>query len=128
MATLPLPAAARKKFGASLRTGYTVLLCIILVHYWNFAGNATYIAPTISAISAAAAYFGALQNDLLKFSYGTVVGGGLGVAIGFAWGFMPLQMLLSFCALVWITLDTKITLQFKNQWYTHPHDDHRTNY
>lgn len=98
-----LPATARRKFLLSIRTAYTVLLCIALTYYLDFGASGAYLAPIYSAISGGSLYVGQWQGDMWRSIYATPICGGIGVVIGLvSWRIMPLQLVLQFIALTWM--------------------------
>ena len=98
-----LPGTTYKKLLASYRTAYTTLITILITSYFPFGGvAATYVAPLLSAISGGSAYFGQWQNDAWKLVYSSTVGSALGVAIGYAWHFSYIQIIVMFATLTWV--------------------------
>jgi hypothetical protein len=55
-----LPATVKRKITLSLRTAYTVCLCIALTYYLDFGSSGAYLAPIYSAISGGSLYVGLL--------------------------------------------------------------------
>jgi hypothetical protein len=53
-----LPSAVKRKITLSLRTAYTVCLCIALTYYLDFGSSGAYLAPIYSAISGGSLYIG----------------------------------------------------------------------
>lgn len=98
-----LPASARRKFLLSIRTAYTVMLCIALTYYLDFGQSGSYLAPIYSAISGGSLYVGQWQGDMWRAIYSALICGGIGVFIGlFTWHIIPLQLILQFIALTWM--------------------------
>ena len=97
-----MSASITLRLRSSVRTVYTTGLCLcfmeILVAKW--AGESTYLSAVLSTISGKALYFGQWQQDTYKISYSTVIGSCTGVAIGFLYNIIPLQLILLFICLV----------------------------
>ena len=98
-----LSATAKRKFVLSIRTAYTVLLCITLTYYLDFGSSGAYLAPIYSAISGGSLYVGQWQGDMWRSVYATPICGGIGVIIGLVSAeIIPLQLILQFIALTWM--------------------------
>ena len=98
-----LSATARRKFLLSIRTAYTVLICITLTYYLDFGASGAYLAPIYSAISGGSLYVGQWQGDLWRSVYATPICGGIGVIIGMlSYHIVPLQLIMKFIAINWM--------------------------
>eukprot|EP01039_Chlorochromonas_danica_P009626 gene9626-10641_t len=91
----------RRKIAFGLRTAWSVLLCLILMHYWEWATIAMYLSPVISII-AAAPYFGLWQENIFKVSYAVLICTAAGVVVGLSYKTRALQLVLIFLVVFWI--------------------------
>lgn len=85
----------------SSRTAWGVLATMIVQHYWNWASAIAYLSPIIAVISSSL-YFGLWQENALKVTYGTVIGGAIGTGIGYLYRQPYLVFILIFLSSAWI--------------------------
>jgi hypothetical protein len=71
------------------------------MNYWKWSSIAIYISPVLSIISSTL-YFGAWQLAFYKVIIATIVGGGIGILVGYSYEMKPLQLVLFFLASLWI--------------------------
>lgn len=91
----------RRKIEYALRTAWTTFICLFLMNYWKWSSIAIYISPVLSIISSTL-YFGAWQLAFYKVIIATIVGGGIGILVGYSYEMKPLQLVLFFLASLWI--------------------------
>lgn len=91
-----------RKIEFAIRTGYTVLLTLILIQFVEWSPVTLYLSPVISILSAAL-FLGMWQASFYKTACGTIFGALLGIAIQFTDVYPPLQIVLFFFGLFWIS-------------------------
>lgn len=95
-----LTTASLGKLRDSGRTALTTVVCLILVHYWQWAGAVTYISPTLSVVSGSNLYFGQFCQTFHRVFAANLVGSLIGVAIGLSYQQPSALLVLMFLGLV----------------------------
>jgi hypothetical protein len=91
----------RRSIEVSLRTAWAVFMTMLFQHFWNWSDVIAYVSPVISVI-ASVSCFGLWQQNAFKVGYGTVIGGGVGVAIAYTTPWPYILVILLFFSMVWI--------------------------
>ena len=96
-----LPIHTKNRIEYSLRTTWTITICLVLGYYYPWTNQAAYFSPVISILSTVM-YFGLWQANYYKVFYGSLIGSGFGVVIGYTYQIKFLQVILIFLTLTWV--------------------------
>jgi hypothetical protein len=96
-----IPAKLSRGLEFSLRTVWAVFLTMLIQHYWEWSTVVAYLSPIVTVISSVM-YFGLWQENMVRVTYGTVVGGAVGTGIGYLRETPWLVILLIFISCAWI--------------------------
>lgn len=89
----------------ALKTAYSTAVCLIISNSWQFAGMYTFIGPALSIMSSSL-YFGLWLSTCWKYIFSTIIGGVLGICIGYTYNQPAAFVFLFFIALAWINATT----------------------
>ncbi len=84
----------------SIRMTWAVFLTMLFQYFWEWTSIIAYLSPIISVI-ASVLYFGFWQENALKATYGTIMGGSIGLGIGHLRDTKVAVVFLLFVALAW---------------------------